>query len=546
MDFPAAVETLAKAAGMEVPREESSPRAEAAQRRRLDIYSELEKASAFYRAELRKHSPAIEYLKARGLTGQIAREFALGYAPNEWDSLITLCTDNQQALQLMIDGGMLIKRDQDQQKNNQRSHYDRFRDRIMFPIRDQRGRTIAFGGRVLGDQKPKYLNSPETSVFHKSRELYGLYESLQQRQKPEELIVVEGYMDVVALAQYDVRNAVATLGTSVGSAHMERIFRHVSNVVFCFDGDSAGRSAAQRALDACLPAMLDGRQARFLFLPEGEDPDTIVRTEGKEGFNRRVASSKTLSDFVFELASTDLDLSKPDQRALFAHKALPYLNQLPKGLLQSILLQRLAEETGIGKQELSEINTPDAPKKAPPPQHETDVTTESAPELTQDDESDQTGIEQQQLSGNFKSILAWILRLPKLANHEMITEDFLDREDPENIIGDIRRYLETNPHAEFYNIHAYFFGGKNPQLASFLLDMVGPKSITDELSNEQIETEFSDQLEGLSQQTSLSKIEQRLRHINTIPTDEITAELRKESRELLAELKTLKKHIKKS
>ncbi|MEQ9567903.1 MAG: DNA primase, partial [Pseudomonadales bacterium] len=237
LDFPQAVEHLAKAAGMEIPREESSPQAEAQQRRRLDIYSELEAASRFYQMQLRKHKPAIDYLKSRGLTGQIAKEFALGYAPNEWDSLIKLKADNPEALRLLAEGGMLIKRDDDgKQQNsdrrpassNDRSHYDRFRDRVMFPIRDQRGRTIAFGGRVLGEQKPKYLNSPETPVFHKSRELYGLYEALQQRQRPDELIVVEGYMDVVALAQFGVRNAVATLGTSVGSAHMDRIFRHVS------------------------------------------------------------------------------------------------------------------------------------------------------------------------------------------------------------------------------------------------------------------------------------------------------------------------------
>ena len=553
MDFRTAIETLAKAAGMEVPREESNPREEAAQRRRLDIYSELEKASIFYRFNLKSHQPAVDYLKSRGLTGQIAREFALGYAPDEWDSLIKICGDDQQALKLMLDGGMLIERDQDSaSKDPTRKHYDRFRDRIMFPIRDQRGRTIAFGGRVLGDQKPKYLNSPETPVFHKSRELYGLYEVLQQRQKPEELIVVEGYMDVVALAQFGVRNAVATLGTSIGPAHMERIFRQVSKVVFCFDGDNAGRAAAQRALDACLSAILDGRQAQFLFLPEGEDPDSIVRAEGAEGFAKRVKQSKTLSDFMFELAGADLDLSKPDQRAIFAHKALPYLNRLPKGLLQSVLLQRLAEATGIEKQELLHIaSTEKAAQKAigRPVEKPTDW---AAPEFEgavdyQAGDPEQAHVpntqktEQHPLSSHFKRLLKLIILHPKLALSERFTDDVLHCEDPQKLVTEIRDLVEKNPHTELVHLHGYFMG-RNPAKARQLSQLIGASSITAGLEPAQVEAEFNETFDRLIRRLDEAEIKRRMGQIAAVPYEQMTEELRAERRQLHNKLSRLKAH----
>lgn len=522
MDFPSAVEELAKKAGMEIPREEANPRVEAQQRRRLDIYSELEKASKFYRAELRKHQPAIDYLKNRGLTGQIAKEFDLGYAPDEWDSLIKLCGDNQQALQLMIDGGMLIKREE------RDGFYDRFRDRITFPIRDQRGRTIAFGGRVLGDQKPKYLNSPETPVFHKSRELYGLYEVLQQRKKADELIVVEGYMDVVALAQFDVRNAVATLGTSVGPAHMDRIFRHVSQVVFCFDGDNAGRAAAQRALDACLPAMLDGRQARFLFLPEGEDPDTIVRAEGKEGFYKRVREAKTLSDFVFELAATDLDLSKADQKAIFAHRALPYLAKLPKGLLNSVLMQRLADETGLEKSDL-ETEKVEQAKPLPPAQTGGEEPVPD-PQILEEQRT------QPELSDNFKRLLALILQAPKLSLREELSEDFLEKEDHQGLVKNIRTLVKQNPNAEFISLHGYWTGYE-PKIAEQLTQIYG-STLLKALPEEQLEADFSETLARFVKRRNRAEIEQRIREIAAIPFEQLTPELREEQRALHTKLKT--------
>ena len=553
LDFPSAVEQLAKTAGMEVPREESSPLAEAQQRRRLDIYSALEGASRFYQQELRKHKPAIDYLKARGLTGQIAKEFALGYAPNEWDSLIKLNASSSETLRLLAEGGMLIKRDsQGQQHSRERDHYDRFRDRVMFPIRDQRGRTIAFGGRVLGDQKPKYLNSPETPVFHKSRELYGLYESLQQRQRPDELIVVEGYMDVVALAQFGVRNAVATLGTSVGTAHMDRIFRHVSQVVFCFDGDTAGRSAAQRALDACLPAMLDGRQARFLFLPEGEDPDTVVRSEGPDGFQRRISSAKSLSDFVFDLAGEGLDLTNADHKALFAHNCLPYLQQLPKGLLQSVLIQRLADETGLEKQQLlegikTELPKPTAPAATPAAVSATTPTAELTEEnqnAQNDDatENAESPRQQRPISENFKKLLALILQAPKLALREDLDDELLSREDSQGLVESIRTLVRQNPTAEFLNLHGYWTGYA-PEIAEQLTQIYG-SSLLKSLPEEKLEADFSETLTRFKHRLSRAEIEQRIREIAAVPFEELTPELREEQRNLHNKLSGRQSHNK--
>jgi len=537
LDFPQAVEHLAKAAGMEIPREESSPHAEAQQRRRLDIYSALEDASRFYQMQLRKHQSAIDYLKSRGLTGQIAKEFALGFVPNEWDSLIKLNANSPETLRLLVEGGMLIKRDDSgKQANDDRSHYDRFRDRVMFPIRDQRGRTIAFGGRVLGDQKPKYLNSPETPVFHKSRELYGLYEALQQRQRPDELIVVEGYMDVVALAQFGVRNAVATLGTSVGSAHMDRIFRHVSQVVFCFDGDAAGRTAAQRALDACLPAMLDGRQARFLFLPEGEDPDTVIRSEGAEGFQRRAANAKTLSDFVFELAGEGLNLSNADHKALYAHKSLPYIQQLPKGLLQSMLIQRLANETGLEKQQLL-----DGIKSEPPAAN--NVPTETSRQKPEPAEAETAPVNQgRRISENFKKLLVLILQAPRLALREELDDELLTQEDTQGLVENIRTLVRQNPTAEFINLHGYWTGYA-PEIAEQLTQIYG-SSLLKSLPQEKLEADFTETLTRLKHRLTRAEIEQRIRQIAAVPFEELTQELREEQRSLHNKLREGQMHKK--
>ena len=253
-------------------------------------------------------------------------------------------------------------------ENEQGRLYDRFRDRVVFPIRDQRGRVVAFGGRVLGDDKPKYLNSPETSIFHKGRELYGLYQARQANRKLERLLVVEGYMDVIALAQHGISYATATLGTATSRTHLERIYRLCPEVVFCFDGDEAGRKAAFRALEAALPCMEDGRQARFLFLPEGEDPDTVVRKGGREHFQQLLGKAMPLEQFLFEAVAEGLDTDSLDGRARLSKLALPYIRQIPEGVYRQLMFQALARRTGLDQASLMKLEPAPTPP-APPAGH---------------------------------------------------------------------------------------------------------------------------------------------------------------------------------
>jgi DNA primase len=348
LEFPEAIEELARSVGLEVPREAgiSRPRQAA---RQDDHYSLLERTDRFYRAQLREHPQApraVDYLKARGLSGEIAARFGLGYAPPGWDSLLRNLGADSHAQKLALELGLLVRRDDG-------GCYDRFRDRIMFPIRDRRGRTIAFGGRVLGDEKPKYMNSPESPVFHKGQELYGLFEARRSGQKLQRLLVVEGYMDVVALAQFGLSNAVATLGTATTPEHLERLYRTVHEVVFCFDGDAAGRRAAWRALENVLPVMRDGREARFLFLPEGEDPDSLIRSIGCEAFQRRTADSIPLSRFFYEWLERQVDTRSVDGRAHLVEMARPLLLRLPDTVFRDLMLDQLAERSGLSPERLS-------------------------------------------------------------------------------------------------------------------------------------------------------------------------------------------------
>ncbi|MDX1251959.1 MAG: DNA primase [Gammaproteobacteria bacterium] len=335
LDFVEAVQELAARVGMPLPQAEASPAAAAPKSK--DLYELLIQAATFYRRQLREHSQAkraVDYLKGRGLSGEIAAEFDIGFAPAGWDNLLRALGNGAQAR--LVEAGLLVEKPGG-------GYYDRFRDRIMFPIRDPRGRVIGFGGRVLGDDTPKYLNSPETPVFHKGRELYGLYEARKALRQIDRLLVVEGYMDVVALAQFGIRYAVATLGTAITREHLERIFRVVPEVVFCFDGDRAGREAAWRAVENALPMMSDGRTARFMFLPEGEDPDTLVRKEGQEPFEARIANSVTLSEFFYTTLARQTDIYSRDGRARLVELARPVLSKVPDGAFRRMMLERLAE-----------------------------------------------------------------------------------------------------------------------------------------------------------------------------------------------------------
>jgi DNA primase len=361
LDFREAVEGLAHSVGLEIPQEDPREGREPPRDQNKPLYEALEQASKFYEGALRQHPErhkVVSYLKGRGLTGEIARDFRIGFAPVGWDNLLQAKGTDDSAQDLLMRSGMLVK-------NDKGRIYDRFRERVIFPIQDQRGRVIAFGGRVLGDDKPKYLNSPETPVFQKSRELYGLWQARKHPRRLERIVVVEGYMDVIALAQFGIPYAVATLGTSTSETHLERLFRIVPEVVFCFDGDEAGRKAAFRGLEATLPAMQDGRQAKFLFLPEGEDPDTVVRAKGKAYLENLFDHADPLETFLFNHLAEGLDLESMDGRARFSKLAAPHLHRLPEGVFKTLMYQALADKTGIDVENLKRLQPPPAPRPEP-------------------------------------------------------------------------------------------------------------------------------------------------------------------------------------
>ena len=369
-DFPQAVESLAKDAGLEVPRQESEAQAKKSSQNNILIEA-LELTSKFYQFQIRNHAnkaTAVNYLKERGLSGKIAKEFGLGYAPPGWGNLTSALGTDEKKQKTLLGAGLVIERTskkehgEDHTKSNNHRYYDRFRDRIMFPIRDSRGRTVAFGGRVLSNEKPKYMNSPETPVFHKGSELYGLFELKKSGEKFNKLILVEGYMDVIALAQMGVRNAVATLGTATSSVHLTRMFRQVSEIIFCFDGDNAGNTAAWRALETTLPLMEDGRQVKFLFLPSGADPDTHVRAIGKDLFLDEVNSATPLEDFFFEKLSKDLDTNSIEGKARLSNLAKKYIQQIPRGIYAKLMLDRLADLLGVPADSLDQLFTAKQPE----------------------------------------------------------------------------------------------------------------------------------------------------------------------------------------
>jgi len=339
LGFVEAIEMLASQAGMEVPREEGTD-----DRPRVNyepLYAQLEDSSRFFRDQLRHHPQAqraIDYLKGRGLSGEIATAFGIGFAPAGWDNLIKHVGDDPAKQQALTTTGMVIEKDDGKR-------YDRFRDRIMIPILDKRGRVIAFGGRVLDstDKGAKYLNSPETPIFHKGRELYGLYQARKALRDIPRLLVVEGYMDVIALAQFGVRYAVATLGTATTGEHLEQLFRATNEVVFCFDGDRAGRAAAERALKNALPVIREGREAKFLFLPDGEDPDSLIRNEGQTAFENRVKKAIPLSQFLLENLTNQADIQSVDGRARLLELARPLFTKFSPGIYRDLITDQLAK-----------------------------------------------------------------------------------------------------------------------------------------------------------------------------------------------------------
>ncbi|EEZ41922.1 DNA primase [Photobacterium damselae] len=344
LEFVEAIEELASQLGIEVPRENDNGSAPSGPRsaEKRNLYDVMAHIAQFYQSQLRTDEGqlAIDYLKGRGLSGEIVKKFAIGYVPDQWDLVRNRYGRDEASQQALVDMGMLIEND-----NGRR--YDRFRGRVMFPILDRRGRVIGFGGRVLGDGTPKYLNSPETPIFHKGRELYGLHQVLETHREPERILVVEGYMDVVALAQFGVDYAVASLGTSTTSEHIQTLFRQTSTVVCCYDGDRAGREAAWRAMEQALPYLLDGRELKFMFLPDGEDPDTYIRQYGKEEFEHQVSSAMSLIDFMFNSLTEQANMETKEGRSKLMTLAKPLIEKVAGEALREYLINKLGYSLGL-------------------------------------------------------------------------------------------------------------------------------------------------------------------------------------------------------
>ncbi len=364
MTFIEAVKDLAQQYGMQVPEEEGSPqdrqRAQEQREKQHTLTSVLEQAGDAYRRALRESERAIAYFKGRGLSGEVAKQFGLGYAPEGWRSLASVFPHYDDPL--LVESGLVIS---NAEEGEDEKRYDRFRDRVMFPIRNIKGECIGFGGRVLGDDKPKYLNSPETPVFSKGRELYGLFEARSALREQGYVLVTEGYMDVVALAQLGFANAVATLGTACTAEHVQKLFRFTDSVVFSFDGDGAGRRAARKALDGALPFASDVRSIKFLFLPAEHDPDSFIRANGREAFARYVSEATPLSRFLIESAREGLDLHTAEGRAHLSSNAKPLWKVMPEGALKMQLLGEIADLVQLTGRELSELWNPTAASAKP-------------------------------------------------------------------------------------------------------------------------------------------------------------------------------------
>jgi len=470
LDFLPAVELLAKNAGLEIPREATAN--PEAKKHRDDLYSVVTESDNFYRQKLRtpEAAQAVNYLKSRGLTGKIAAKFGVGYAPEGWDNLLKTIGSDEHRLRLLTESGMLVS------KPEEKKQYDRFRHRIMFPIRDQRGRTLGFGGRVLDDSTPKYLNSPETPIFHKGRELYGLYEARQALKEIPYLLMVEGYMDVIALAQFGIHNAVATLGTALTENHLQKLFRYTSEIVFCFDGDSAGRRAASRSLEIALPEMRDGVSAKFLFLPDGEDPDTMVRDMGAEGFQSKIESAMPLSEFLFEELSDGIDISTGEGKAKLSKISAPQINRIPQGVFRQLMLEELSRRTSIA---VEDLKTYVGSHKLQPPAPSTESSASSVENQPPHDwaptnyyaGSDYEPIPEEATSRASKirltpinHLIALLINHPELADHVDSTELLEDTPDADtSLFLRLLQVIRDNPSYKPSHIFAYWLGTHNNQ-----------------------------------------------------------------------------------
>ncbi len=422
MDFIEAVKELARRSGMELPTTEHS---NTTHNPGPDLHPIMQTATHFYQQQLKQHpeaNKAIDYLKQRGLTGEVAARFGIGFAPPGWDNLGKALGNNKQGQQQLVTTGMSVAKDDGGQ-------YDRFRNRIMFPIKDHRGRVIAFGGRVINkEDNPKYLNSPESPLFHKGKQLYGLYETKQALRQIDRLLVVEGYMDVVALAQHGIYYAVATLGTAVTHDHLQPLFRTSSEVVFCFDGDRAGRDAAWKALDIMLPELKDGRTARFMFLADGEDPDSLIRQIGQQAFEKKIVSAISLSEFLLQNLSQRVDMSAIDGRARLIDLARPKLAKISHQVFKHMIISELANRTGMSGAELTSLLG------------EKSITHTSSKAIARSPGNSR------KLSP-VRSIISLLLEQPQLAQQEPDPRRFLELKEPGiNLLVELLELIQQQPH----------------------------------------------------------------------------------------------------
>ena len=347
MTFLEALSHLAARLGLEIPRTATATPAIPVVQRKQTLYATLEAVARYYQRSLRQSPEAIAYLKSRGLDGHTAQRFGLGFAGHQWDALVRYSEQNPARLADLVDQGLVL------QKGGR--YFDRFRQRILFPIRDIRGRVIAFGGRTLGDELPKYLNSPETSLFHKGSELYGLYEAHQVNRSLPRIILVEGYMDVIALHQHGITDAVATLGTAITLRHLQKVLRYTNEVIFCWDGDAAGQRAAWKALTISLPVLRDGICIRFMFLPPQEDPDSWIRKIGKTAFEAQIQTAEALSTVFFRQLQERIPQRSLDDKARLAKEAYSYLNTMPQGLFRELLSQELTALLHVTAEDLEHL-----------------------------------------------------------------------------------------------------------------------------------------------------------------------------------------------
>jgi len=353
LGFVEAIESLSSDLGIDIPYEKNSK----PPKRNNNLFVLMDKIQEHYQNNLKNNKKAIDYLKKRGINGKTAKRFNIGYAPHGWQNILDHFGQSNSEIKQLLSLGLIIKKD-----NNE--HYDRFRNRIIFPIRDNRGRFIGFGGRILNQDQPKYLNSPETPLFHKGKELYGLYECQQAIRNIKKIVVVEGYMDVIGLAQHGVNYAVASMGTATTADHFTRLFRLTDFICFCFDGDQAGVDAAWRALENALPYIREGRQIKFVFLPNGEDPDSYIRNNSAADFEKQLKAGADLSDFLIDKIAQNIDIKSIDGKARLAEKAKPLISQIPKGIFKELIIEKLSEFIALSPKKLKTLITQNAKRNS--------------------------------------------------------------------------------------------------------------------------------------------------------------------------------------